>query len=187
MPRFVHALFAALAACALVIAPAAAFETEGMKVPYVVLRTAILRAGPATNYAKVGVISAGNEITVTGKARGANWYRVARADGTLAFIPGARVGALAKPARTEPTPAASVLTVAYAVNRRNELLAPRDIVVHVRPDSGSAVVGIVFADAVVAVTRGVADTDWYRIRRAGGGTGYVLAPGLLRGTATYLP
>ena len=187
MLRFVHALFAALAACALVIAPAAAFETEGMKVPYVVLRTAILRAGPATNYAKVGVISAGNEITVTGKARGANWYRVARADGTLAFIPGARVGALAKPARTEPTPAASLLTVAYAVNRRNELLAPRDIVVHVRPDSGSAVVGIVFADAVVPVTRGVADTDWYRIRRAGGGTGYVLAPDLLRGTATYLP
>ena len=40
---------------------------------------------------------------------------------------------------------------------------------------------------VVTVTRGVADTNWYRIRRAGGLTGYVLAPDLLRGTATYLP
>lgn len=185
MHRFVHAIFYALCACALASAPAAAFETEGMRVPYVVLRTAILRAGPATSYANVGVISAGNEITVTGKARGANWYRVARADGSLAFVPAGRVGALAKPARTAP--AASVRTVAYSVNRRQELLAPRDIAVHVRPDSGSAVVGIVFANAVVTVTRGVADTDWYRIRRAGGGTGYVLAPGLLRGRATYLP
>lgn len=185
MLRFGHALLYALGACFLAFAPAAAFETEAMKVPYVVLRTAILRAGPATSYANVGVISAGNEITVTGKARGANWYRIARADGSLAFIPGARVGALAKPPRTAP--AASVRTVAYSVNRRQELLAPRDISVHVRPDSDSAVVGIVFADAVVTVTRGVADTDWYRIRRAGGGTGYVLAPDLLRGTATYLP
>jgi uncharacterized protein YgiM (DUF1202 family) len=185
MLRFGHALLYALGACFLAFAPAAAFETEAMKVPYVVLRTAVLRAGPATSYANVGVISAGNEITVTGKARGANWYRIARADGSLAFIPGARVGALAKPPRTAP--AASVRTVAYSVNRRQELLAPRDISVHVRPDSDSAVVGIVFADAVVTVTRGVADTDWYRIRRAGGGTGYVLAPDLLRGTATYLP
>ncbi len=187
MPRFVHALFYALAACALAAAPAAAFETEGMKVPYVVLRTAILRAGPATNYAKVGVISAGKEITVTGKVREANWYRVARADGSLAFIPGGRVGEIAKPPRIKPVPAASLLTVAYAVNRRPELLAPRDIVVHVRPDSGSAVVGIVFAHAVVTVTRAVADTTWYRIRRAGGRTGYVHAPDLLRRKGTYLP
>ncbi len=187
MHRTAHALLYALAACALAGAPAAAFETAAMKVPYVVLRTAILRAGPATSYAKVGVLSAGNEITVTGKARDANWYRVARDDGSLAFIPAGRVGELATPARTEPAPAAALRMVAYAVNRRQELLAPRDIVVHVRPDSDSAVVGIVFADAVVTVTRGVADTHWYRIRRAGGRTGYVHAPDLLRGRATYLP
>ena len=187
MHRFVHALIYALAACALAGAPAVAFETEAMKVPYVVLYTAILRAGPATNYAKVGVISAGKEITVTGKVRGADWYRVARADKSLAFIPAARVDKLAKPRRIEPAPAAPLQTIAYSINRRGELLAVRDTAVHVRPDSTSAVVGMVFAEAVITVNRWVKDTDWYRITRAGGRAGYVHAPDLARRKATYQP
>ncbi len=66
-----------------------AFEIEEMEAGYVALKNANLRAGPSTAFDKVGRLAAGDEVTVTGKIVGQNWYRVALAEGGSGFVYGA--------------------------------------------------------------------------------------------------
>jgi hypothetical protein len=45
-----------------------------------------LRAGPGTEHQKMGRLQAGEEVSVTGKVEGRNWYRIERSGGKHAFI-----------------------------------------------------------------------------------------------------
>ena len=62
------------------------FEIEEMEAPYRVVTRANLRAGPSTDFERVGQLAVGAEVTVTGKVRGQDWFRVASADGLVGFI-----------------------------------------------------------------------------------------------------
>ena len=62
------------------------FEIEEMEAPYRVVTRANLRAGPSTDFERVGQLDVGSEITVTGKVRGQDWFRVASTDGLVGFI-----------------------------------------------------------------------------------------------------
>lgn len=178
----------AVVALAAWAAPVAAFDVDDMKAPYTVTKNANLRAGPSTDYAKVGLLAAGTEITVTGKARDANWYRVARADDTVAFI----YGKLVRPAGTaaraaEPKGAPRRQTAVRVTPRREEMMAMRDTVVYARPDTASAVTGTIYYQAMVNITGKVPGTGWYRVRGAKGTAGFVRNPDFRPRTAGYLP
>jgi len=49
-------------------------------------KTSNLRAGPGTEHQKMGSLQAGEEVNVTGKVEGRNWYRIERSGGKHAFI-----------------------------------------------------------------------------------------------------
>ncbi len=52
------------------------FEVEEMEAPYRVTTRANVRAGPATRFEKVDTLDAGQAVTVTGKVKGSNWFRI---------------------------------------------------------------------------------------------------------------
>ena len=63
-------------------------KIEALDASFAVLRTSNLRAGPSTATAVVGKLYSGQDVLVTGKVIGTNWYRVAPAPGGTAFIHG---------------------------------------------------------------------------------------------------
>ena len=71
--------------------PATAIEIEEMDATYVVESTANLRAGPSTSHDKVALAQRESTVAVTGKVKGRNWYRIALADGTTAYVFGTLV------------------------------------------------------------------------------------------------
>ena len=71
-----------------------------MDTELVAVKTANLRAGPSTDYEKVGKLSAGDHVTVTGKVKDADWYRVEREGRKVAFV----FGPLLKEPSVAPTP-----------------------------------------------------------------------------------
>lgn len=169
-------------------APVAAFDVDDMKAPYTVTKNANLRAGPSTDFAKIGLLAAGTEITVTGKARDANWYRVARPDDTVAFIYGTLVRPAGTAARAAKPKAAPRRQAAVRVTpRREEMWAMRDTVVYARPDTASAVTGTIYYQAMVNITGKVPGTGWYRVRGAKGTAGFVRNPDFRPRTAGFLP
>ncbi len=66
--------------------PAPDFELEEMEAPYRVTTRANVRAGPATRFDKIDALASGQAVTVTGKVRGANWFRIAFGKGDQGFI-----------------------------------------------------------------------------------------------------
>ena len=64
------------------IPPKPAFEVEERKEPYVLVRNANIRTGPGIKHDKVTTLKTGTEVTVTGKVKGQEWYRIAYAGGT---------------------------------------------------------------------------------------------------------
>ncbi len=187
MQPFSYFLIAVVALAAWA-APAAAFDVDDMKAPYTVTKNANLRAGPSTDYAKVGLLAAGTEITVTGKARDANWYRVARPDDTVAFIYGKLVRPAGTTARAVEPKAAPRRQAAVRVTPRNEaMMAMRDTVVYASPNANSAVTGTIYYQAMVNITGKVTGTGWYRVRGAKGTAGFVRNPDFRPRTAGYLP
>ena len=66
--------------------PAAGIEVDEMDATYIVERTANLRADPSTAHDTVGQAQRESTLSVTGKVKGANWYRIARADGSTAYV-----------------------------------------------------------------------------------------------------
>lgn len=184
-----YRLLIAAVALAAWAAPAAAFDVDDMKAPFMVTKNANLRAGPSTDYAKVGLLAAGTEITVTGKARDANWYRVARPDDTVAFIYGKLVRPAGTAARAAKSTAAPRREPAVAVTPRNEaMMAMRDTVVYARPDTASAVTGTIYYQAMVNITGKVPGTGWYRVRGAKGTAGFVRNPDFRpQSSSAYLP
>ena len=183
-----YRLLIAVVALAAWAAPVAAFDVDDMKAPFMVTKNANLRAGPSTDYAKVGLLAAGTEITVTGKVRDANWYRVARPDDTVAFIYGKLVRPAGTAARAAKPKVVARQEPAVAVTPRNEaMMAMRDTVVYARPDTASAVTGTIYYQAMVNITGKVPGTGWYRVRGAKGTAGFVRNPDFRPRTAGYLP
>jgi formylglycine-generating enzyme required for sulfatase activity/uncharacterized caspase-like protein len=77
-------------------------EIEPLGSLLVALSNANARGGPSTDFYQVGRLSAGEEVTVTGKVRGQDWYRVALADGSEAYVWAPLLGEPPEPA---PRPA----------------------------------------------------------------------------------
>ena len=84
------------------------YEIEEIDETYYALKPANVRSGPGTSFEKVGRLALGGEVGVTGKVKGAKWYRIEH-DGGAAYIYAPLLGeqaALATP--TKPvTPAAA--------------------------------------------------------------------------------
>ncbi len=82
-------------------------QVDEMSQPYWVVTASNVRAGPSTDYNRVGGFDAGAQIMVTGKVRGENWYRVAIAGG-VGYIYGGLIqqspptSATASPAPSNP-------------------------------------------------------------------------------------
>ena len=62
------------------------FAVSEMDETYYAVRRSNLRSGPGTEFDKVGRLSPGDEIEVTGKVAGKNWYRIAMEGGKEAFV-----------------------------------------------------------------------------------------------------
>ena len=62
-----------------------AFKVDAMEAPYVALTNANVRALPQADSDKVGQLSKGRDVEVTGRVVGANWYRV-RIDGGTGYV-----------------------------------------------------------------------------------------------------
>ncbi len=84
-----------------------AIPVDEMSATYWVVTRSNVRAGPSTDFDKVGGLDAGTPISVTGKVRGANWYRVALLGGAVGYIYGGLIqqAAPAAPATPAPMPA----------------------------------------------------------------------------------
>ena len=67
-------------------APPAAIEVDPMDEEFVTARNANVRAAPTTDAQKLTTLGAGTTVTVTGRVRGADWYRVERADGGEGYV-----------------------------------------------------------------------------------------------------
>jgi formylglycine-generating enzyme required for sulfatase activity len=68
-----------------VVPPRPTFEVDDFTGTFVALKTANLRKEPTTGSAKVGLLKTDTDVSVTGKVKGRNWFRIAYADGT-AFV-----------------------------------------------------------------------------------------------------
>ncbi len=77
---------AALTAVAALPPAAPGFTVTEMDGTYYAVKRSNLRAGPGTEFAKLGRLSPGDEVEVTGKVKGKSWYRIAMEGGTEAFV-----------------------------------------------------------------------------------------------------
>jgi formylglycine-generating enzyme required for sulfatase activity/uncharacterized caspase-like protein len=66
--------------------PPPTVQVEEMDASHVAVKTANVRAGPGTAFAKLTRLSPGAAVDVTGKVAGKDWYRVALADGGQGFV-----------------------------------------------------------------------------------------------------
>ena len=61
-------------------------EIDSMDMDFVAVRNANMRAEPNAESPKVGFLTHGTRVTVTGKVKGADWFRVAQDDGGIAYV-----------------------------------------------------------------------------------------------------
>ena len=66
--------------------PTPGFTVTEMDETYYAVKRSNLRSGPGTAFDKVGRLSPGDEVEVTGKVAGKNWYRIAMEGGKEAFV-----------------------------------------------------------------------------------------------------
>ncbi len=85
------------------------FEVENMEMPFVALANANVRAKPTADSDKVGELSRGGDVEVTGDVVGANWYRV-RVDGKTGYVFGDLIKSAISNGATPSTPASSPAT-----------------------------------------------------------------------------
>lgn len=71
---------------ALVVPPADKVEVDPLDGEYVTVNDANIRAAPTTESQRLNTVRAGTTITVTGKVREADWYRVERAGGGKGYV-----------------------------------------------------------------------------------------------------
>ena len=90
-------------------APPPAIEVDPMDEEYVALRNANVRAAPSTDSQKLTTLGAGTAVTVTGKVRGAEWYRIERGGGGEGYV---FASLLAEAPRATEAPSQAVQEVA---------------------------------------------------------------------------
>jgi uncharacterized protein YraI len=99
--------------------PTAALEATASAPPWAVIplsgafearKTANLRAGPGTGFARVGRLKEGSPAIVTGRVEGKDWYRIALADGGHAYVFGPLIVARASPPSQPAQPATQAAT-----------------------------------------------------------------------------
>ena len=85
---------------AVVVPPAEelTFEVEDTDVTLIAAANANVRARPATSAERLDTIPAGEEVAVTGKVLGTDWYRVVRTDGGQGYVYGPLLRSPASPA-----------------------------------------------------------------------------------------
>ena len=71
---------------ALVIPPADRIEVDPLDEEYVTVRNANVRAGSTTESQRLTTLPAGTTVTVTGKVRGADWYRIENEVGGEGYV-----------------------------------------------------------------------------------------------------
>ncbi len=96
----------------------------------VALRNANVRSGPSTAFGKVGRLGVGDEVTVTGKVEGRDWYRIALADGAKAYVWAPLLGeALLAAVTTPPAPAPAAPSYRAGETFRDCAMCPEMVVV----------------------------------------------------------
>ena len=73
---------------AITVPPKPRIEIQPMEAAYVAVRNANVRASPSAEATRTASLSSGTKVTVTGKVKGANWYRVSRSGKQLGFVYG---------------------------------------------------------------------------------------------------
>lgn len=68
--------------------PATAIEVLEMEAVYVAVKNANIREGPSAGTPKVGLLKRQATVTVTGKVKDADWYRIEREDGGRGYVYG---------------------------------------------------------------------------------------------------
>ena len=63
-----------------------AFAVGEMDETYYAMKRSNVRAGPGTEFDKVGRLSPGDEIAVTGKVKGGKWYRIETEGGGVGYV-----------------------------------------------------------------------------------------------------
>lgn len=108
------------------------FEVENMEMPFVALANANVRAKPTAEADKVGELTRGSDVEVTGDVVGANWFRV-RIDGKTGYVFGdliksaisAEPAAKSVPQQAAKKPEAVTTPTASAVTETAKVPAPQ--------------------------------------------------------------
>jgi formylglycine-generating enzyme required for sulfatase activity/uncharacterized caspase-like protein/uncharacterized protein YraI len=110
--------------------PLSSVQIEEMDATYVAVKTANVRSGPGTTFARVGRLTPGSTVDVTGKVHGKNWYRVALAGGGQGFVWGRLVFERGprEPQRLAPRPDGAKVTQPTVTLDRAINLAARELV-----------------------------------------------------------
>ena len=66
--------------------PPAAIEVEPMDEEYVAVRNANVRAAPTTDSERLTTLGKGTNVTITGKVKGIDWYRIEREGGGEGYV-----------------------------------------------------------------------------------------------------
>jgi uncharacterized protein YgiM (DUF1202 family) len=128
--RFPDGNFAALARNRLrALSAPPPVEVEPMDTEFVALRNANVRAAPTTAGERLGTLRAESTVTVTGKVKGANWYRIARAGGASGYVFAPLLGEAPLPAPPTPAVDAAELALWNAVRNRDN---PADLHVYLQ-------------------------------------------------------
>lgn len=149
--------------------PQPTFDIEEMDLAYVAKGQANVRAGPSAAYDKVGVLESGQEVGVTGKIKGENWYRIALAGGGMGYVYGAMIRE-----RVDPGAATSMETALRDVDPVDgDFFAVVRANVRATPSRDGTKLGVIEPGRQVEVLGAVKGRNWYLLGQEGAPYGYV--------------
>ncbi len=126
-----------------VVPPTVEIAVQPMNLQLVALRNANVRGGPSTEFDKVGRLSVGDDVIVTGKVEGRDWYRIALAEGKEAYIWSPLVGEVSQP---RPDAAADPSLAMWALIEDSELSADFESFLSQYPNSPMAEIASIRLD-----------------------------------------
>ena len=94
--------------------PPAAIEVEPMDEEYVAVRNANVRAAPTTDSERLTTLGKGTNVTITGKVKGIDWYRIEREGGGEGYVFASLVAeAATESAEVAPQPDSEAIELAF--------------------------------------------------------------------------